>query len=522
MPNMIELQGLTLDTAIKLVMIEAYQKVFIANGSILKVVDFINTKLSTADIKPDGKVIPKKGTIITTGTGDNIAQMIVDYVTASDGIALIYGYRTTEHTFVSGDVCKGEVEAADDVTFTLDADEVEPDPPHHYDWTVYANNTSVYGSLPKLATLICLYRGRIVLAGDLERPHQWYMTRQANPWDFAFIANDAQSPVSGNDADAGEVGDIITALIPYKDDYLVFGCANSIWVLRGDPAAGGSLDEVSLVTGIFGANSWCWDGANNLYFFGTNGIYRIPPGFGAPQNLTERKLPNLVSNLGLDPNVHRVTMVYDRRRHGLIITATKLADGTNKNFWYDLRVVDDQGVGGFFPEKYPDECGIYAMFYYEAEDPDYRKVMMGCKDGYIRIFDEAAKDDDIGETDHEIVSHVTLGPKILSAHDDRLGKLTSLTVITGGGAPGGSQADTDSLDWQVFIADSAEEIIEQIRAASPTPHSAGTIIEPGRARRFRPRVRGVYLGLRLKNDNYQETWSLEKIVDTVELAGKVR
>jgi len=91
MPDMIELQGLTLDTAIKLVMIEAYQKVFIANGSILKIVDFINTKLSTADIKPDDKVIPKKGTIITTGTGEDTAQMIVDYVTASDGAALIYG-----------------------------------------------------------------------------------------------------------------------------------------------------------------------------------------------------------------------------------------------------------------------------------------------------------------------------------------------------------------------------------------------------------------------------------------------
>ena len=118
--------------------------------------------------------------------------------------------------------------------------------------------------MPNKAYLGCLYRGRCTLSGDPEHPYQWYMSRQGNPWDFAYIANDAGSPVKGGDSDAGEIGDIVRTLISYKDDYLIHGCATSCWFVAGDPAEGGSINELDLTVGMFGANSWCFDGEGNL------------------------------------------------------------------------------------------------------------------------------------------------------------------------------------------------------------------------------------------------------------------
>ena len=62
------------------------------------------------------------------------------------------------------------------------------------------------------------------------------MSRQANIFDWLYSQADAQTPVAGSNADAGELGDTVKALIPYKDDYLIFGCSQTMWLLRGDPA----------------------------------------------------------------------------------------------------------------------------------------------------------------------------------------------------------------------------------------------------------------------------------------------
>jgi len=307
----VELEAATgnINTSKPLAMFEAFQKVIIANGSNLKVIDFINTKI---DLGAGNELTkpPAKGDVLTQTTSG--ATMIVDFVDPT--MRYIYGY-VTGGTFVT---TAGYTLTSNDGTAKMDPNPA-PKPnvvsratttPHWYDYTIYpdivlaANNryggaedaAYTFGSLPAKAYLGCLYRGRVVLSGNPNYPHQWYMSRQADIWDYAYLANDAQSPVVGNNTDAGEVGDIITALISYKDDYLIFGCASSIWVLRGDPAAGGSLDEVDLTVGVFGANSWCFDGDGNLYFWGTNGIYVMPAGFGAVKCLTENTIPNIVND----------------------------------------------------------------------------------------------------------------------------------------------------------------------------------------------------------------------------------
>ncbi len=502
-------------TTDQLNMFEAFQKVFIVNGANLKVADFVNTKITVTALTDNR--CPAKGDILTQDqTGGNIAHMVVDFVNTAR--TLIYGYAYYEGNATAFNTTVDI--SSNDATGSMDPNPIPnanisavTAKPHWYDWTVYPDITLTvgstiksFGAIPNKAYLGCLYRGRNVISGNPEAPYQWYMSRQTHPFDFAYIANDAGSPVAGGNADAGEIGDIIRALIPYKDDYLIFGCATSMWFLAGDPAEGGSLNELDLTVGIFGANSWCFDGLGTFFFWGTNGIYStsIP---GTPKCLSEINLPNLVNAEAADPSTHRITFGYDRTRAGILICITKLSDGSNSNYFFDLR------SGGFFPETYPDECGAYSLFYYAANDNTYRSLLVGCKDGYIREFVESEEDDNIGESDQAIDSYVTLGPIPMSKDPKMRGKLTGLDCITAGGALSGSQSDSDDITYDVFVGNSAEEVIEKLSADS-SPNIAGTIKAPGRQRggTVRKKVTGVYMGIKLQNDTATETWGYEQLL----------
>ncbi len=490
----------------------AYQKVFIVNEAILKVADFGSVKLSTADIVGAGSRIPVKGDLLTGSSSG--AKMVVDFVTAATGAALIYGQRVTSATFTSSD--NATTSADSEVNIDLDANEVAG--PHWYDWTVFAALTATYGALPDFASLICLYRGRVVLSGNKEYPYQWYMSRQNHPFDFNYAKNDAQTAVAGNNADAGELGDIITALIPYKDDYLVFGCGSQIWYMAGDPAHGGSLNELDLTTGIYGAQSWCFDNAGNLYFWGTNGIYRttIP---GTPENISRPHLPGLVKDEAIDSSTHRITMAYDPRRNGILITITKFSDNSHSNYFFD------QATQGFFPESSATtDCAIYSQLFYQGDAPDYRRLLVGCSDGYIRYFDEDTKSDVAADdTATAINAYCTWGPLKLAQDEDYYGILSALEVITAGGASGGSQADSSNVSYNIFVANTAEELLEKL-SANTDYRVTGTITAPGRPKgaRIRKRFRGMYLGIRLWNSTAAQTWAINKMIGTIKKGGRFK
>lgn len=497
---------------------EGYGKAFFVNGTEaaanlgrFRIADWVNTKLTTADIKPAGKRLPTKGEIIGKESGGAMGSptFVVDNVicTDEDGGAFVLAKKITAGTIANADVVRNSDAS---VSFTASAAEVLPTTPHWYDWRPYGNFTNLaaktYGQMPNNATFGCLYRGRCVLAGDKQYPHVWYMSRQGNPFDWAYAATDAQSPVAGNNADAGEIGDIVTCLAPYKDDYMIIGCVNSIWVMRGDPAAGGSLDEISLATGIFGPYAFCWDSNDYFYFFGANGLYRIPAGLGMPENISMSKLPKLVSDLSISPSTHRLTMGFDRRRHGILICITTLATGVNTNYWYDLR------TEGFFPEQYPVDCAVFAQHYYEAENESYRHLLLGGADGYIRRFVDTAKNDDAGSLgDVAISSKAAIGPVQIGADDDR-GRMTSLAVTTG--------SSTDGVNVDVYVKDTAEQVIDAIAAGSGALFSGIASVQ-NRVRKYRTRARGAWMGIVLKNETASQTWSFELAAAEIKPAGGI-
>ena len=496
-----------INTSDNLIMFEGFQKVFIVNGTNLKIADFVNTKLTVATLT----TAPTRGSIVTQAGSD--ATMLVDFVNSDKTV--IYGY-TTSGTFVtSGALSGGSMDPEDKVPSAVAQASTTP---HWYDWTVYPDSAS--GSLPDQAYLGCLWRARMILSGNPDDPQQWYMSRQGDHTDFAYVAGDAQSPVNGQNADAGLIGDIVRCLIPYSDDYLIVGCATTIHVFRGDPAAGGSRDALSETIGIYGANSWCLDKERNLYFWGTGGLYKMERDMGPITNISEISLPELIGDEDADPTTHRITLAYDRKRFGIVVCVTKLSDGTNSNYWISLGTK----TMGLFPESFPEECGVYSLFYYDANDKSYRDLLVGCRDGYIRKFDTAAKDDDIGNQDEAISSYVLYPILQMAEEADMEGKLTSLTIELAGGASGGvppAHADSDGVTYGIFTADDAETLIEGIKDGA-TPKVTDTLSGPGRKTRIRPRVRGAYGGILFSNSTEDETFAINRVLVDVQEAGRIR
>lgn len=475
-----------IDTSDQLVMFEGFQKAFVVNGTNLKVVDTVNTKLTHSALA----TAHAKGDVLTQATSN--ATMIVDFTNSAK--TATYGY-VTSGTFNAVNAVTGSGSGSG---FTPSA---VTSPNHWYDWTVYPGGSS--GSMPSEAYLGCLYRGRCVLSGNSQNPEQWYMSRVADPWDWLYTANDALSPVAGGNTQAGKMGDIIKALIPYRDEYLIFGCSHSFWVLKGDPAAGGTIQLVDNTKGIFGAWAHCFDPDGNLYFASYDGLYVMPFGFGPIVPLTQFVLPDLFSEEDIETDTHRVSLGYDKYQQGIVLTMTNMTTGANKNYFYSLQ------TKGFFPEVYPNSCGVFSMLPYDADDTEDSGLLLGCTDGYIRIHDEDTKSDATTVSTEAIDAYVTL-PVLHSEDLTNDVKLVSSSVTLAGGASSGEFSDTDAVTLEIYKGNDPETVIEDIFDGATPLHSID-LTGTGRKNRIRNRTKGNAIALRFRNNTADSTFALEAV-----------
>ena len=512
--TMTELTDATLDvdTSSPLTATQAYGKLFIANGTSSRIFDYINTKIATADA---GANPCTPGMKLTGQT--STAEMYVDYVdgVTDDAAANIYGTRITTATFSSGETVTGTNADGNAVSFTTSAAETAP--PHWYNWTVFGQDTTKYGTMLSAPTLVCLYRGRVVTAGDSTLPYAWQMSKVGDPFKVLYdFTNDGDlSAVTYTNTQVGRVGDVIVSLIPYKDDLLIFGCANSVWLLIGDPLASGQLAEVVNTTGMWGSRAWCIDDANNLYFLGNDGIYVMPVGeTSSPvRNISKVRLPNLITDLDLDKDTHRIVMSYDPVEHGIILSKTTISDGSNENYFYSLI------TEGFFPETYDDSCGVFCSYYYPATDETYKKFLVGCYDGYIREFDPATKNDATTSSTAAINSYCTIIQQI-GETEFYNAMLREFSGILSGGASSGDFTDSDAVSFELHTGKDAETVLEDVKDGA-TAFTSGTWSTVGKQNKYRPRMRGCYAGIKLYNSTASQTWSLEKLYGEVIPKGKI-
>jgi hypothetical protein len=230
-------------------------------------------------------------------------------------------------------------------------------------------------------TLCCAYRGRLVLAGP---GAIWYMSRILDPadWDYGYDPNDPARAIAGTSTTTGGIPDQILALMPHSDNYLIFGCERSLWLLTGDPAYGGQITALSREVGVLGPGAWCNLPDGSLVILSRDGLYQIPPGGrGNPEALSRPVLPEELVNL--DWTANTLTLCQDTEARGLHLAVTPTAGTTGTHYFLDVT------AGSFWPVVLPDTMQPTAMLSYAPDATDPTEVILGGHDGYLRKYDDS-------------------------------------------------------------------------------------------------------------------------------------
>lgn len=331
-------------------------------------------------------------------------------------------------------------------------------------WTASTNAVSSWspsaGSLPSNGAhrprLIAMWRSRLVLSGLVGDEHNWFMSAVGDPldWDYSPSPTVSTQAVAGNNSNAGKVGDVVNAIIPCTAETLVFGCDHSIWVMFGDPAAGGRLTQLTDVTGMAWGVPWCKDPMGGIFFLGSRGgVYRMEGCSAHPERLTSDSIDEDLAEIDLTKTVAR--MAWNDREQGVHLFLTAL-DGSESTHWFlDVR------NKAWWPDRFASENHNPASVHvFDGDLADDRRILLGCYDGYVREWDIDAEDDDGIEID----AYCWLGPL-------RPGKALQASILRELQAT--LAEDSGPLRFEVFSGRSAEQALALEIPASHGQWSAG-------------------------------------------------
>lgn len=346
------------------------------------------------------------------------------------------------------------------------------------------------GNTPRL---ICTWRGRTVLSGLLMDPQNWFMSRISDPHDFEYAPTEygPDAAVAGGLAPQGLIGDVITGLIPYTDDVLIFLCDHSIFMMRGDPAAGGSIDLISNSIGGAWGQAWCMDPYGTIYFFSNRcGIYTLVPG-QKPIRISQA-IEQLLADIDTGANVIRLQ--WDDNFQGCHVWITPASEpDTATHFFYEQR------SGAWWQDQYAnDNHNPVACCVFDGNEASDRVGLMGSWDGFIRAVSPSATKDD----GYNIASSVVIGPIVSKDLDDIL--LKDIQAHLG--------EDSGIVTYEVFTGRTAEEAL-----ASTAKESGRWTSGRNPANLVRRAGHAVYLRL-----TSTSAWQMETIRAQIAGKGKVR
>jgi hypothetical protein len=337
--------------------------------------------------------------------------------------------------------------------------------------------------------IICEWNGRIVVSDGTS---VYYMSRQGVPTDFDFgaVESDTGRAVAGTSSDTDQLGQPITAFAPMSRDYLAMGCASSLWMMAGDPAAGGSFVNLSRSVGIIGPSAWCVTPEGILVFLSSLGVYVASPG-STPMAISKAPLPRELFNV--NPADCVVQMAYDAYDEGVYIFLTPVDGGTITSWFIDWE------SRSFWPSTYYEAHQPTAIFSHDKFVGSGSRVMMGGSDGYIRRHSSSAGNDD-GET---VNSYVYYGPIRLGGLMNE-GTIDILQAVLG--------ESSNPVGWQIRVGDTGETSLDREVFASGEWGA-------GRNPPDRPRVRGASCNIKLFSSKY---WTIEEMVMVRSTRGLIR
>jgi len=341
--------------------------------------------------------------------------------------------------------------------------------------------TATAGSLPAGCTLACLYRGRLVLAAPATDPQNFFASRVGVPTDWDYGQTDSAAAFAGNASTSGRVGDPIVALISFSDDYLLIGGDHNLWIMRGDPGFGGSIDLVSEAIGILGSNAWCKSPDGAVYFVGTGGLYKAAKGSDALEVLSLLNYPQYFA--GLNRVTSRIQMVWDSDRIGAWIFATPLVSGPATHLWYDLR------TNSLWPIVFPDAYGPTACVVYDSDGPADRMLMLGSRTGLIETLLDTLRTDD----GTPISAYVVLGPFQPNPGES---VLSGITFDMGELLP--ADAGTPAL-WSFRATIRAGKTAYSVTEGATYRTASASFVLDRRTKTMRQRLRGAWFTVALSN-----------------------
>jgi hypothetical protein len=352
------------------------------------------------------------------------------------------------------------------------------------------------GTVPSGCTTIVAWRNRLCVV-ERSDPQNVSMSRVGVPgnWTFASLPVGAAVKLNTTGIDAGKLGEPINALIAHSDDYLLLGLSNSLFVLRGDPTLGGQVDRLSSVIGIVAPQAHARGPNGETVLLSTDGLYALPPGVLAyPESISREKLPDELRDI--DQLNYRILMAYDVRNRGVFIGLTPTLSGGGTYFWFDWETRGFQRM--FFSASHEPT----ALAYRNADSPLDQRLLFGCRDGFIRTFDNTEQNDDGTPFGTEAL----IGPIALGGNGYFDGMLVEVIGQLGIGS--------SDVTCQVQVGKSVEDAYEA------RPRTIGTL-RAGKNLTFRPQLRGNACFIRLTT-SASGSWAYENLSIVRQRLGKQR
>jgi hypothetical protein len=364
--------------------------------------------------------------------------------------------------------------------------------------------TPTGGSLPGdqgnniVCRLIEQWRGRLVMAGLATDPHNWFMTKLGDPLDLTYFAvpETELDAVQGGNGSIGKVPDVINAIVPYSDDELFFGCDHSIWRMSGDPQAGGRLDLVTNTVGMAFGRPYTQLPDGTLFFFSNRGsVYKMPPGGGKPQNMTETSIDPLITNTNL--NTHLVRMAYDAKAEGVHLYITPLTNGAAIHWFYDIR------NDGWFKVVFGSNGhNPIALMIFDGDDPDDRQIMLGSETGNVNVYSNTS----FSDAGDAFTAFAVMGPIVEDA--GRVPTvLTDLQFVMDDTAA--------NTIYEIGNGDTAEDAIADFTATFTGDRHAGDntaiVVQAGKSVNINPRTRGYFQYFKVGATAATGLWAIEYI-----------
>jgi hypothetical protein len=350
------------------------------------------------------------------------------------------------------------------------------------------------GELPAHARIFTAWRGRLLATRAADDPYELYASELGEPyhWDIYPAALSVTQAFRGRAAGVGRAPDIVNAFIPMTDDVALIGGDHSIHRLTGDPVAGGDVDVVTDQVGIAYGNSWTKDPFGRVFFFTSRGGVGVIDPSGSYDRVSVDRIERRLQ--AVDLREYQMRLAWDYRREGLVVWPVPMTiGGVKHNGWFF-----EAKTGAWWEVDWgTTDVQPSCVTIFDGDEPDDRKVIFGCEDGYVRYIDESAVSDDGVAID----SRIRIGPLV----------------------PPGQGMEFIFSRPQIVLASEQDgcevELLSSNRADQPGVWWAKRRVESGRSAFLPERTRGAAVWARLRNNRAAERFSVEELSVEISPAG---